>query len=478
MHHMRGLECRVLLVYDRHELDEHLSARLCTGYDGERSIARCIHDAPGMSREDRVQSVDVSLLQTPTSLIAELLKVLCRTYDIRENQSEITAEPAAQKGAQVILHANDLCQRHRLEGVVHGVSVHVAPCTHLTRSVRDAHLWETSGVPPHRRYSRVVSDHSQYPKPVRWTGPFGRLPISVARTAGRVARLWNQKGLGTLYSRLRRLPLVGKATCVVELAPETRFEFTTLDPYWAPTALAGRPYEPELHHILARVAHLDPVFVDGGANFGFWSCWASGPVYALSTTIAVEPNPTSYAQLERNRDLNGRRFECVRSALSDKPGVARFGHADRHAVARIVESGPGFDVPVTTVDAILEERSLLNRPMLIKLDVEGHELEAISGSNNACRRGAAFVVEDFLKRDDCAIVRALLHDGWSVFYVCPDGTCERLFNIEGVRQALTRVGKEKRSNNFVVLPDTGQMHALFDSWARRRVLPRERTPQQ
>lgn len=119
-------------------------------------------------------------------------------------------------------------------------------------------------------------------------------------------------------------------------------------------------------------------FLDAGANIGSYTVLAAtGP---RARVTAVEPIPTTFAKLQANVALN--RLEprvhacCV--GLSDKRGVLRFssGLDTVNHVLAPEESLPAVEVTVTRLDDLVED----DCPVLIKIDVEGHELPSLRGA--------------------------------------------------------------------------------------------------
>ncbi len=50
-----------------------------------------------------------------------------------------------------------------------------------------------------------------------------------------------------------------------------KFRYPSNDYYWNRLLDAGWHYEPEIDSVLRKFANLPFVFIDLGANFGFWS---------------------------------------------------------------------------------------------------------------------------------------------------------------------------------------------------------------
>lgn len=139
-----------------------------------------------------------------------------------------------------------------------------------------------------------------------------------------------------------------------------------------------------LHEVrdMAFVLHLlraDDHFLDVGANVGSYTVLAGGAVGARVTS--VEPIPQAFAHLNRNVALNGL-AGCVRlcqCGLSDSSGTLRFTK-DLDCVNHILAQGenlPAIEVPVRTVDELVGS----DVPVLIKIDVEGHERSVLLGAS-------------------------------------------------------------------------------------------------
>lgn len=112
----------------------------------------------------------------------------------------------------------------------------------------------------------------------------------------------------------------------------------------------------------------EDLFIDGGANMGSYTVLASAAVGCR--TIAVEP----LAELWPNIEANGIEefVDVKRAALSSKRGMAHMTGGNNLPGSRINEQGK---IPVQTIT--LDD---LPTPDLLKLDIEGHEDEAVKGA--------------------------------------------------------------------------------------------------
>jgi FkbM family methyltransferase len=136
----------------------------------------------------------------------------------------------------------------------------------------------------------------------------------------------------------------------------------------------------EIAFFVRQLSHVE-VCVDIGANIGFYTCLAAS---LGKPVVAVEPLPRNVKLLHRNIAANGfTGVEVLSLGLSNKIGTKRlFGTG---TCASFTEGWAGspeerfHSVPVSTLDSVvggLQSRG----PMLIKMDVEGFELEVLSGA--------------------------------------------------------------------------------------------------
>ena len=127
-------------------------------------------------------------------------------------------------------------------------------------------------------------------------------------------------------------------------------------------------------------------FVDVGANAGSYTVLAAGAVGA--TTIAIEPVPTTFERLLDNVHVNRLTglVSCVNCGAGEIAGELRFtAGADtmNHALAPHESTSNSVVVPVRRLDDLVPT----DRPVLIKLDVEGFEAAVVAGARELLRGG-------------------------------------------------------------------------------------------
>jgi len=174
-----------------------------------------------------------------------------------------------------------------------------------------------------------------------------------------------------------------------------------------PPATAYRPLG-HLHGFLrdlqARGFQVSTLF-DVGASDGTWARVARR-VYADATLVLIEPRPTMKPALDALcRDDRGCRY--VGRAAGRAPGTCTL--VDRDTSSTLLDiadtSSPRVQVPVTTLDEIALEHGM---PDLVKIDVEGYEIEVLEGAQSLFGRTEAFILEAALFEFDPD--RPMLHD--------------------------------------------------------------------
>ena len=151
-------------------------------------------------------------------------------------------------------------------------------------------------------------------------------------------------------------------------------------------------YEPEFLNALRQYVRPGDTCVDVGGNLGYYCLLMSNLVGPKGRVITFEPVEENLAVLEENIAVNQiENVQLVNTALGAQPGVLSLIRSEAGSIsatpsirAYAVEGEQSsIDVPVNTLDAYLEEKGW--RPSVIKIDVEGAELEVLRGAVNTFR---------------------------------------------------------------------------------------------
>ena len=156
-----------------------------------------------------------------------------------------------------------------------------------------------------------------------------------------------------------------------------------------PQLVVYRQWEPELSQLLWNSCGSDTVFVDVGANIGYFTVLAGSRIHAGGSgrVIAIEPNPECCALIERNLVINWSmsRIELHKIAVGAQSGeVWLSAPTDRAANAHLsfgeeeTSSERRFRVAMQPLDAVVPEGLSVD---ILKIDVEGHELSVFHGAH-------------------------------------------------------------------------------------------------
>jgi len=185
-------------------------------------------------------------------------------------------------------------------------------------------------------------------------------------------------GLARFYRQRRDLILAA-----VERPSVTEYGFTL----WHDVdgIARSRSNSGEAAVVMEAVSHAD-LFVDVGANIGFFTCMAANRGCPV---IAMEPHPLNLRCLYRNvADNNFANVEIFPIAVAERPGICDLFGGGQGASLLKGWAGIGATyvtkVPTNTLDNLLAGRPV-ERPV-IKVDTEGNELAVLKGARRTLAR--------------------------------------------------------------------------------------------
>jgi FkbM family methyltransferase len=172
-------------------------------------------------------------------------------------------------------------------------------------------------------------------------------------------------------------------------------------------------YESDNLKLLCSLAEPDSTYFDVGANIGLMSI----PILSncdTCTVVSFEPSPNTVDFLNRTKINSkfGDRWKVISKATGSKVGILDFfiaspdmGAFDGFKDTRRVNTNNRVEVTVTTID---NEWKSLGEPVvsLIKIDIEGSELETLSGALNCIQKHHPSILLEWnssnLKANNCA----------------------------------------------------------------------------
>lgn len=247
-----------------------------------------------------------------------------------------------------------------------------------------------------------------------------------------------REALGRLYlrhrapiARLRNAPVVGKLVHYVgyKLLPsdfrvwwqvekgEAKGLWMKVNPSTAAQISGGEAEQ----KALAERLRPGMVFYDGGANMGLFTLMAARLVGETGRVFSFEPEPEVAARLRENSRHN--LFSCVtvvEAALYSRTGKIGFSRASKldspdRGTGRVLDGGTeasGVGVQAIALDDFVADHP---EPDVLKLDVEGAEVEVLQGARRLLqRRRPAVVCELHSAECEAGVFRILEELGYTV----------------------------------------------------------------
>lgn len=160
-------------------------------------------------------------------------------------------------------------------------------------------------------------------------------------------------------------------------------------------------YQPIISEILGKYLKKGDIFIDCGANIGYFSMIAAGFVGEEGQVHSFEPVPEYFQKLEALSKMNSQYKIVVNQfALGEKEELSKiyiegFSGIGNNTFFPVFLEGVGnkaVEVPICRLDKYIKEKKIENIK-LIKIDVEGFEFPVLKGLKNyflECKKTGLF----------------------------------------------------------------------------------------
>jgi FkbM family methyltransferase len=187
-------------------------------------------------------------------------------------------------------------------------------------------------------------------------------------------------------------------TMLVQTIHGLKYFIDPSDEVMAPQLVVYRQWEPELSRFIRNSMTSDTVFVDVGANFGYFTCLAASRIGrdGRGRVISIEPNPAMERLLQKNCRINWSlaSIEIHECAIAEHTGSVQLlvprGRAANASVVR--GSGDASDERLSVRARSLDDLLGGAAVDLIKVDVEGFETAVLRGAHNTLGNCSAIQV--------------------------------------------------------------------------------------
>ena len=248
---------------------------------------------------------------------------------------------------------------------------------------------------------------------------------------------------------------------LVTIAADTKMEVGLSDFIERTLAIRGE-WDGKVLNVLKQRLGPGDVFVDVGANVGYFSLIASRLVGDQGIVFTFEPSPRALEKLISNlRRNNIENVVLFSTACGYKVELHRLNQASWHNIGASsfcghIGSEATENVPVLPLDNLLGGLDIA--PSLIKIDVEGYEFEALRGMVEILVRHRPEVLMEITPR----WLRDQGHEPIDVHaFMSPLGYEALLVGEGGLLKPL-------RPDDFQVLE--GQEEVLFKAMARGKIV--------
>jgi FkbM family methyltransferase len=169
-------------------------------------------------------------------------------------------------------------------------------------------------------------------------------------------------------------------------------------------AISRHEREAYMAELFQRAVSPGDVIVDVGAFLGYFALLGVNGA-SRARAYAFEPDPRDFPWLSHNIEANGLgdRVQALSTALSNRPGWVTLYLAQedqtQSSVYPLTNHGRSVQVEAVTLDAFLGDTV----PDIVKIDVEGAELQALEGMTRSIQRGRPLL---FVEWNPRALIRA------------------------------------------------------------------------
>ncbi len=211
---------------------------------------------------------------------------------------------------------------------------------------------------------------------------------------------WNVRGIPRILFATRKL-LLGKEARLFELSRNTRLYLDPND--YVHCMMFYNRYSREILEVFRRYAKPGDTVIDVGAHIGYFTLFLAELVGPQGHVYAFEPDPRARSFLARSISGSGMDWIDVSSfALATGRGTVKFFLAKGLGSSSAVKSVQQMDAEETAIqtvslDDLVDQGSVVGPIRVVKIDVEGYELDALRGMAKVLREHRPVMVVEVNK---------------------------------------------------------------------------------
>jgi len=150
--------------------------------------------------------------------------------------------------------------------------------------------------------------------------------------------------------------------------------------------------------VIKKISYQKKVFLlDCGSNYGFYSFYVAS-LSLDNQVLAFEASPKTFNYFKANLDLNNfRNIDYRNVAISEVSGkfisfYESFNDWESSATHNKFKNNKIVKIETTTIDQELSKKDLSNFAVVIKLDIEGNEFNAIQGGKDTILKNEPLII--------------------------------------------------------------------------------------
>lgn len=216
-------------------------------------------------------------------------------------------------------------------------------------------------------------------------------------------------------------------------------------------------YEKGILSLLEKYLKRGDCFIDVGANIGLMTIFAAKQVGQKGKVVAFEAHPETAKILEFNLNLNSitNVESCIYALGSENAQTVIYDNwqVNRGGASLVIseENSVSYPIEVKTLDECLDSALI---PKVIKIDVEGFELEVLKGAKNSIQKFQPILIIELSSHRDNKYEISELMDYIESF---------NLYSFYKLKGTKERVSPLVKINSRNELPEHDNIICLIDN---------------
>jgi FkbM family methyltransferase len=176
-------------------------------------------------------------------------------------------------------------------------------------------------------------------------------------------------------------------------------------------------YENQKINLFKRILKPNMTIIDVGAHRGYFSFISAKLIHDKGKIYAIEPDPENYSWLKKGLSVNNYKIiEPIQLAFSNKSGFLKLFKGDKSGHHSLTEDmGYGStSIKVQRLDDFINENNI-EKVDLIKIDVEGADIEVIEGAEKILNQENLKIIMDIHHIDREKLFNIFIKNNYSIY---------------------------------------------------------------